>query len=112
MKVKKAKSEYCDVRSQNSITNNQISETSDWITKNESDSLETKEGWILKLSVSRPRVVGWQKRYWVIKSNRIVLFESDNKDKVNGVIDFNLLTWKITVNKDISSQNWAGKCKI
>ena len=71
--------------------------------------LETKEGWLLKRSFSYPSVYGWQKKYWVVRGQKFMYYKSESKDMLDGVIDFNLLTWMITVPNSTSSSNVSGK---
>ena len=61
--------------------------------------LPVKEGWLLKRSYNSPSLIGWQRRYWIIKKNRLIYYKLKDYEKIDGVIDFNLLTCKITVDK-------------
>lgn len=78
-----------------------------------SERLETKEGWLLKRSYESPSVIGWQRRYCVLKNQKFLYYKSEDKIKLDGVIDFNLLTCLITVPKDlISEEITAGKVSL
>lgn len=70
-----------------------------------SERLEGKEGWLLKRSFKSPSVIGWQRRYWVIKNQKFMYYKSENKKKLDGVIDFNLLTCLITIPKGFKGED-------
>lgn len=73
-------------------------------------NLEEKEGWLFKRSFNKPSVIGWQRRYCKIKNNKFLYYKDNEMRKLDGVIDFNLLTCLITVPKDSATQSLAGKC--
>lgn len=72
-------------------------------------SIETKEGWLLKRSFTAPELVGWQKRYCEIRGQKLLYYKSSDKRKLDGVIDFNLLTCLITVPKTAADDKVSGK---
>jgi hypothetical protein len=73
------------------------------------EKLETKEGWLLKRSFTKPSIIGWQKRYCQIRGQKFLYYKSNDMTKLDGVIDFNLLTCLITVPKDTAVEGIAGK---
>ena len=73
------------------------------------ESIETKEGWLLKKSYSAPSVIGWQKRYVEIKNQKLLYYKTKDKRFLDGVIDFNLLTCLISVPKNATDENVSGK---
>ena len=72
-------------------------------------NLETKEGWLLKRSFNNPSIWGWQKRYWVVKAQKFMYYKTEEQDILDGVIDFNLLTWFITIPNRESEDDSSSK---
>ena len=69
--------------------------------------LETKEGWLLKRSYKSPTLIGWQRRYWVLKNQKFLYYKNEDKKKLDGVIDFNMLTCLITVPKEYIDEKFS-----
>ena len=62
--------------------------------------LEMKEGWMEKRSFNAPTMIGWQRKYCLIKNNKFIYYKNKEDEKIDGVIDFNLVTCMISVDKD------------
>mmetsp|Transcript_12608 Transcript_12608/g.11151 ORF Transcript_12608/g.11151 Transcript_12608/m.11151 type:complete len:241 (-) Transcript_12608:733-1455(-) len=78
------------------------------LTTQNKEVYEVKEGWLLKRSYKSPNFLGWQRRYCVVKNQKFMYYKSSSKKKLDGVIDFNLLTCLITIPKDFIGDNMAG----
>lgn len=76
------------------------------------EKLETKQGWLYKRSFKFPNFIGWQRRYCQIKGQKLMYYKNSDMKKLDGVIDFNLLTCLITVPKEAVEDGIPGKYNI
>ena len=62
-------------------------------------TLPYKEGWLEKKSTGL--VSRWIKRFFILESQELKYFYSDTKAKFGGVINFNIVTIEVQINKNI-----------
>ena len=99
-----------DSRDQNSVSQSSIHQTSSRpsLTTQTDEFMEKKEGWLLKRSYNSPKFIGWQRRFVVIKNQKLMYYKDEEKKWLDGVIDFNLLTCLVTVPKEYIGEDMAG----